>query len=325
MPGRAKVYRILHGKPGVEQPPCPRRTGAEGVKPAAFTYRRVHSADEAVAALVELGDEAKLVAGGQSLVPMMNFRLARPEALVDIGRLDELRFVRAEGDGRLRVGALTRHRDLEHLAPELRDAGFAILPSAARFIGHYAIRASGTFGGSIAHADPAAEWCMVAQLLDAEITILGRSGTRTVAGADMFKGFLETDLAPDEMIVDVALRGFGQTAIQEMCRRQGDFAVVAAAVALDTDAGPGGTCREARVVLGGVGGTVVRVPEAEAALVGSPPSAGSFAAAAEAASQAIDPPGDLNGPPEYRRHLAAVLVRRALEDASSGALAASIA
>ncbi|HEY1003026.1 MAG TPA: FAD binding domain-containing protein, partial [Streptosporangiaceae bacterium] len=133
------------------------------MKPAPFSYHHARSAEEAVSLLAELGDDAKLLAGGQSLVAMMNFRLARPAALVDISRLTGLRYVR-EHDGELRIGALALHRDLERLADPGVLAGFGLLPRAARYIGHYAIRAAGTFGGSIAHADPAAEWCMAALL-----------------------------------------------------------------------------------------------------------------------------------------------------------------
>jgi carbon-monoxide dehydrogenase medium subunit len=154
---------------------------------------------------------------------------------------------------------------------------------------------------------------MIAELLDAEITVLGPAGERTVSAADMFKGFLETDLRPDEMILEVRLRGFDHTSIKEVCRRQGDFAVAAAAVALSIS---DGRCTEARVVLGGVGGSVVRVTSAEDALVGAAPSESLFAAAAAAAAAVINPPTDLHGPPEYRRHLASVLVRRALIDAA---------
>lgn len=283
------------------------------MKPPVFAYHRVTTPEEAVARLAELGDEAKVIAGGQSLVPMMNFRLARPEALVDISRLDELRYVRLGDNGRLHVGALARHRDLEALDEQACLHGFGIVPAAARHIGHYAIRAAGTFGGSLAHADPAAEWCMLAELLDAEITILGPDGTRMVPAAEMFKGFLETDLGPDEMILEVSLRGFRRAAIQEMCRRHGDFAIVAAAVALDM---AGDCCETARVVLGGVGGSVVRIAAAEEILAGSALSKEAFAEASAAAAAAIDPPADLNGPPEYRRHLASVLVRRALFEAA---------
>ena len=282
------------------------------MKPAVFSYRRVDTPEEAVAALVELGEDAKLIAGGQSLVPMMNFRLARPEALVDISRLDQLRYVRPDGDGGLCIGALTLHRDLERLSGPLGD-GCSILPQAARHIGHYTIRAAGTFGGSLAHADPASEWCMVALLLDAEITLLGPAGERTVAAADFFKGFLETDLGADEMIVEVRLRCPELASIQEVCRRQGDFAVVAAAVALRTG---DGRCTDARVVLGGVAGSALRIRAAEAALVGERFSEGSFQAAAAVAATDISPPADLNGPPEYRRHLVRVLVRRALAEAA---------
>lgn len=282
------------------------------MKPPVFDYRRAASAEEAVGLLAELGDEAKLLAGGQSLVPMMNFRLARPTALVDIGRLDELRFVRNER-GTLVVGALARHTDLEHPSdPHVLD-GFSVLGRAARQIGHYVIRQSGTFGGSLAHADPAAEWCMVALLLDAEVGILGPRGRRVVTAGDFFKGFLDTDLAPDEMVVDVRLSGaFPHAGFQEFARRHGDFAVVAAAAALSLE---GDVVREARVVLGGVGGSAVRSAEAEDALRGREASPEAFAAAGEAAAGAIDPPADLQGTPGYRRQLASVLVRRALTEA----------
>lgn len=282
------------------------------MKPAAFEYHRAETPEEAVSLLTTLGDDAKLIAGGQSLVAMMNFRLARPSALVDVSRLDDLRFVRRENGGLL-VGALARHRDLEHPDDPRELDGFSVLPRVAREIGHYVIRQSGTFGGSIAHADPAAEWCMVALLLDAEIGILGPSGRRVVPSGQFFRGFLDTELAADEMIVDVRLSGaFPYVGFQEFARRHGDFAVVAAAAALGIE---GGTVQDARVVLGGVGGTVVRSAGAEQALRGSAVGGATFAAAAEAAASDIDPPSDLQGTPEYRRHLASVLVRRALEEA----------
>ena len=286
------------------------------MKPPVFEYHRPASADEAVALLASLGEDAKLLAGGQSLVAMMNFRLARPTALVDISRLDELRFVRRD-NGSLLVGALARHRDLEFPSDPATFDGFSVLPRAARQIGHYVIRQSGTFGGSIAHADPAAEWCMVALLLDAEIGVLGPEGTRRTVPADgFFQGFLMTDLAADEMIVDVRLSGaFPHAGFQEFARRHGDFAVVAAGAALSMD---GGTVKDARVVLGGVGGAPVRSAAAEELLRGADAGPGAFRAAADAAASEIDPPADLQGSPEYRRQLAAVLVRRALEEAVAG-------
>jgi len=286
------------------------------MKPAPFTYHRAHSADEAVSLLAELGDEAKLIAGGQSLVAMMNFRLARPAALIDVSRLSELRYVRADS-GALRIGALALHRDLEQLAEPDLLSGFGVLPRAAKYIGHYAIRAAGTFGGSIAHADPAAEWCMTALLFDAEIVARGPAGDRVIAAEQFFQGFLETDLQPDEMIVEVRLPASRpHAAISEFARRHGDFAIVAAAAAVDL---AGGTCQDARVVLGGVAGTVQRAREAEAALVGSGLSAEAIAAAGAAAAAAADPPDDIHGSAEYRQHLVQVLVGRALREAISDA------
>lgn len=286
------------------------------MKPAPFSYHRARSADEAVSLLAELGDDAKLLAGGQSLVAMMNFRLARPAALVDISRLAELRYVRAH-DGGLRIGALALHRDLERLTDPGLLAGFGMLPQAARYIGHYAIRAAGTFGGSIAHADPAAEWCMAALLFDAEIVARGPGGERVIPVAGFFKGFLETGLRPDEMITEVRLPAPRPgAAICEFARRHGDFAIVAVAAAVDRD---GGACRDARVVLGGVAGTVERAAGAEATLIGSSLDADVIAAAAQQAAAGTDPPGDIHGSAEYRRHLIQVLAARAIGEAAGHA------
>jgi carbon-monoxide dehydrogenase medium subunit len=286
------------------------------MKPAPFSYHRARSADEAVALLAELGDDAKLLAGGQSLVAMMNFRLARPAALVDISRLAELRYVRADNSG-MRVGALALHRDLERLADPALLPGFGLLPRAARYIGHYAIRAAGTFGGSIAHADPAAEWCMAALLFDAEIVARGPAGERVVPAGGFFTGFLETELRPDEMIVEVRLPAPRPgAAICEFARRHGDFAIVAVAAWVDRE---DGVCRDARVVLGGVGGTVQRATGAEAALIGSGLSSGAIEGAAQEAAAGSDPPGDIHGSAEYRRHLVRVLTARAIEEAAANA------
>jgi carbon-monoxide dehydrogenase medium subunit len=286
------------------------------MKPAPFSYHRARSAGEAVSLLAELGDDAKLLAGGQSLVAMMNFRLARPAALVDISRLAELRYVRADGAG-LRIGALALHRDLERLTDPGLLAGFGMLPRAARYIGHYAIRAAGTFGGSIAHADPAAEWCMAALLFDAQIVALGPGGERLIPVGSFFHGFLETGLRPDEMIIEVRLPSPRPgAAICEFARRHGDFAIVAVAAAVDSD---GGACRDARVVLGGVGGTVQRAAGAEATLIGSGLGADVIAAAAQEAAAGTDPPGDIHGSAEYRRHLIQVLAARAIGEAAGHA------
>ncbi|MBV8953011.1 MAG: xanthine dehydrogenase family protein subunit M [Solirubrobacterales bacterium] len=281
------------------------------MKPAPFEYHRVHSRDEAIARLSELGEDAKLLAGGQSLVPMMNFRIVRPSALIDITRVPGLDHV-ARDDGALSIGALVRHATLEHLGPEA-SSGYEILPRAARFVGHFPIRARGTFGGSLAHADPAGEWCMLALALDAQIVCEGPAGAREVEAADFFQGFMTTALAPEEIVTEVRFpRPWPQAAIQEFARRHGDFAIVAVIAALEL---VDGRCREARIVIGGVDEVPVRVPEAEEALRGAEPEPSAFEEAAAAAAREIDPVGDLHGSVRYRRELTEVLVRRALHEA----------
>jgi carbon-monoxide dehydrogenase medium subunit len=236
------------------------------VKPAAFAYHRVDTVDEAVDRLGQLGDDAKVLAGGQSLAPMMNFRLARPSALVDITRIPALRYLYREGPA-LRVGALTTHHAVETSSdPGVAD-GYGILRRAAKYVGHYPIRTRGTFGGAVAHADPAAEWPMLALLLDAEIVALGPQGERAIPAAEFFQGFMTTALAPDELLTEVRFPAPpARAAIQEFARRAGDFAIVAAvaAVELDGDAGERPVCRSARVVLGGAG-SVSRIAASRAA------------------------------------------------------------
>jgi aerobic carbon-monoxide dehydrogenase medium subunit len=279
------------------------------VKPAPFAYYRADSVDGTVALLAELGDEAKILAGGLSLVPMMNFRLARPSALVDISRLNGLSYLDASADG-LRIGALTTHRAVEtaHLP------AFAVLPRAARWIGHYPIRARGTFGGSIAHADPASEWCLLAVLLDARITVAGPAGQRTIPAADFFLGYYTTSLEPDEMITEIWFRRpAGHAAFTEFAVRQGDFAIVSAGVLLDII---DGRCRNSKVVLGGVGPLPVTVDTS--ALDSQPATNDTWTAMGAQAAAQIDPPSDTHGDAAYRRHLAATLVRRALTEAGTG-------
>jgi aerobic carbon-monoxide dehydrogenase medium subunit len=281
------------------------------VKPAPFTYHRAHSVAETVALLAELGDEAKILAGGLSLVPMMNFRLARPAALVDVSRIEGLSYLRAGQDG-LRIGALTTHRTVETCRDPGVLAGFGVLPRAARWIGHYPIRARGTFGGSIAHADPASEWCLLAVLLDARITLAGPAGQRTIAAAEFFRGYYTTEAEPDEMVTEVWFpRPAPRAVLAEFAVRQGDFAIVAAAVSLAVD---GGLCREGRVVLGGVGALPVTITPGP--LAGQPASAETWQAMGEHAARQIDPPEDTHGSAGYRRRLAATLVQRALAEAA---------
>jgi aerobic carbon-monoxide dehydrogenase medium subunit len=282
------------------------------VKPAPFTYHRAHSVAETVALLADLGDEAKILAGGLSLVPMMNFRLARPAALVDVTRIEGLSYLRAGQDG-LRIGALTTHRAVETCRDPEVLAGFGVLPRSARWIGHYPIRARGTFGGSIAHADPAAEWCLLAVLLDARITLVGPAGQRTIAAADFFAGYYTTAAEPDEMVTEVWIpRSASRAVLAEFAVRQGDFAIVAAAVSVNID---DGLCREGRVVLGGVGALPVTITGAS--LAGQPATTATWRAMGEHAASQIDPPEDTHGSAGYRRRLAATLVQRALAEAAT--------
>jgi carbon-monoxide dehydrogenase medium subunit len=282
------------------------------VKPAAFEFRRASTVEEAVGQLGELGDDAKLLAGGQSLVPMMNFRLVRPSALVDINGIAGLQYVEPRAGG-LRIGALTPHRWVELMEdPEVLE-GFGVLKRAARWVGHYPIRTRGTFGGSIAHADPSAEWCMLAVLLDAEIVVLGREGERVIPASDFFYGFFMTALEPDEMIVEVRFpEPAPHAAIQEFARRAGDFAIVSAAVSVDVR---DGESRSASIVLGGVADVPLRVEAAEKVLEGADLGPEAFEETGREAARAIDPASDIHGSAEYRRDLAAVLVKRALTEA----------
>lgn len=281
------------------------------MKPSPFTYHRAYSAPEAVELLGELGDEAKLLAGGQSLVPMMNFRLARPSALVDIGQVGELDYLRRDGDV-LCIGALTRHRAVE-TAPAGPLDGYRVLSKAARWIGHFPIRTRGTFGGSIAHADPTAEWCLLTLLLDAEIVVLGPSGKRTVPARSWFTGFMSTDCSPEEVVTEIRFpRPRPCAALTEYARRTGDFGIAVAAVALDVQEG---VCADVAIALGGVAGSPIRLPEVERAVQGQPATAQTWRDAAAAASAAVDPPSDMHGSTAYRKQLVGTLLIRAFTEA----------
>lgn len=280
------------------------------MKPPPFVYHRARSAEDAVDALARFGDDAKVLAGGQSLVAMMNLRLARPSALVDISAVPGLRYVLAEGSS-LRIGALTTHAQIEEY-PILLD-GLDVLQRAARWVGHYPVRTQGTFGGSIAHADPAAEWCLLAVLFDAEIVALGRSGQRRIPAKEFFRGFLTTALEPDELLVETRFpSGADHSSLTEFARRHGDFAIVAAGVAFDVD---DGRCRNVRIALAGVADRPVRIEEAEGVLEGEQPDKEAFREVAQMASGSIDPPADIHATTEYRKYLAAGLIERALIEA----------
>ena len=283
------------------------------MKPAAFTYHAARSIDEAVALLSAHGDDGKLIAGGQSLVPMMNMRLAQPRHLVDINAVVGLDAIRRDGD-RLVLGALVRHQALAH-APLVR-AHCPILAAAAASIGHYAIRTRGTLGGSLAHADPAAQLPLIASLLDAEIELRSARGDRTVAAADFFAGVFTTALAPDELLTALRVpcapsgQGWG---FRSMSRRVGDFALAAAAVTLTLDGA--GRVEALHAALGGVEATPVTMGPMAYTQQGQAPNAAWIAALARAFAAACDPIDDPRVPATYRRELAEALLARALADA----------
>ncbi len=282
------------------------------MKPPAFKYVAAGTVEEATAQLAEYGEDAKPIAGGQSLVPMMNFRLVSPAVLVDIRGIAPPDAIEEAG-GHIRIGALTRHRALE-ISPLIRDR-FPVLSAAMVHVAHLAIRNRGTIGGSLCHADPAAELPAMAVLLDARIHVARRNGERTVEAGAFFEGALWTALEDGEIVtrIDIPLlppgTGWG---FHEFARRHGDFGLAGAAV---TATGSAGRATEVRIALLGVGETPVRAPAAEALLTGTGFEPDSVAAAVEAVRDGIDPDDDLHASADYRRHLAGVLAERALGDA----------
>lgn len=281
------------------------------MKPAPFRYHRARDVEDTTALLAELGEEAKVIAGGQSLVAMMNFRLARPAHLVDIGCLRELDHLGVGAEGELSIGALTTHHTVEISPPHKLGAGFDIIRDAMAWIGHVPIRTRGTVGGSMAHGDSTAEWCLLAVLLDAEFVAQSLRGQRRIRAREFFFGYYTTALDADEILVEIVFpRPAPHAALTEFAERRGDFAIVSAAVDLDSD---GRAVHGGRVALGGVAAMPVRVQEAEAVLA----AGGSFRDCAQAAAAAVDPPGDANGSTQYRKHLIRTLVERACEEAMS--------
>ena len=284
------------------------------MKPAPFEYHAPATVDEAVDVLAAVAPEdGRVLAGGQSLAPSMAFRLARPAHLVDINRIAGLDAI-TSGDGMLSIGATARHASFHR--PVLDGALGALLSGVVRHIAHYPIRIRGTFCGSIAHADPASEWCLVAATLDAEMTARSTRGARTIAAGDFFEGALVTALAEDEILVATGLRllaGDARWGFREFSRRAGDYALaMALAVYREVD----GVIVEPRVGVGGAEGRPRRIAEAEAVLAGAPPDAALFDAAAAEAAAALDPMEDNQASALYRRELAAAMVRRALESAA---------
>jgi len=281
------------------------------MKPAPFDYFSPATVDEALALLDEHGGDAKPLAGGQSLIPAMNFRLARPAVLVDLNRIADLAYVRAAPGG-VAIGAMTRQRAVERSDDVARAA--PLLAEAMPSIAHPQIRNRGTLGGSIAHADPSAELPAVMLALDAQFRAKSATGERSIAAGEFFKGMLETALAPGELLVEIAvprLPASSGTAFLEMARRHGDYALVGVAVVVTLD--PRGRCQEAKLSLLSVGDGPVLATEAGKVLAGQSPSEELLRAAGDAAAtRDVDPPSDIHASSAYRRQLVAVLTRRAL-------------
>lgn len=284
------------------------------MKPAPFDYHSPHTLEEATALLAKYGSDAKPLAGGQSLIPAMNFRLATPAVLVDLNAIDGLAHITPTATG-LRLGGMTRHRTIERSDQVARVA--PLVSAAMPFVAHPAIRTRGTVGGSLAHADPAAELPAVMLALGARFTVLSDRGSRVIAAADFFTGLFSTALAPSELLTDIEIEacasGSGH-AFQEISRRHGDFALAGAAAAVAVH--PDGRCTSARVALLSVGDRPVIAEHVARTLTGETPTKELIRAAAEGAAAAdIDPPGDIHASSRYRRQLAAVLIRRVLERA----------
>jgi carbon-monoxide dehydrogenase medium subunit len=285
------------------------------MKPAPFRYHAPKTIEEAVATLAEVaGEDGRVLAGGQSLVPIMAFRLARPSHLVDINGVAALARLAVDGD-KLAIGACVRHAAF-HKPVEDGPLG-RLLAKVVRHIAHYPIRTRGTFCGSIAHADPASEWCLVAAALGAEMVAKCVGGTRTIKAEDFFRGIMTTALKEDELLIEVRLPMLPagtRCGFYEFSRRAGDFALGMALVTFRVE---NGVIAEPRVAVGGVEPQPRRIAQAEAALKGRTPGKPAFEAAAAAAAAAVDPLEDAVTSAEYRRDLTGTVTRRALEQANA--------
>jgi carbon-monoxide dehydrogenase medium subunit len=274
-----------------------------------FDYAAPESLEEAVKLLAEGGEDAKALAGGHSLLPLMKLRLAAPTLLVDLRRVPGLHGVQKE-DGQVRIGSMTRHADLES------DSSLGVVARAASLIADQQVRNRGTIGGSLVHGDPAADLPAVTLALEATLTVQGTGGQRTIAAADMFQDYLTTAVEAAEILTEIRIPdmdgwSFGY---EKFARRSEDWAMVGVC-ALVKKAGDG-SCEDVRIGLTHMGSTPLRASAAEEALRGSGLDAQAIASAAEQAAEGTDPPGDLNAEPEYKKHLARVLTRRALEEAA---------
>jgi len=282
------------------------------MKPPKFAYHAPATVDEAIALLTRYGDDAKLLAGGQSLMPLLNFRLTRPAALIDLNRVEGLAGIR-EVDGQVRFGAMTRQRAIEFSAVVARR--LPLLVEATKLVGHLPIRSRGTIGGSIAHADPAAEYPTVLAALDGEVVLRGPRGERVVKPADFFQTYLTTSLGRDEVLTEVrlpAMDGKAGWAFEEFSRRQGDFAIVGIAAVV---AGDGARCTMARLATAGAGPVPVRLRAAEQVLEAQGLGDAAIEAAAARAAETVEPDSDLHASAAYRKNLTRVLTERAVRRA----------
>ena len=282
--------------------------------PPEFDYLRPHSVAEAVTELGRAGEDAKVLAGGQSLLPLLRLRLAYPTALVDLAGVGELRGVRQDGD-KLVIGAMTTHHEVVH--DPLIFASCPVLAQATATVADPAVRHRGTIGGALSHADPAGDLPAVALALDAEFVIAGPNGRRTVPAAEFFSDYLETAVQPGELLAEIRVPALGPewgSAYEKFNRVAQAWAIVGVAALVRRD---GDTIAEARVGLTNMGPTPVRASATEQALVGQSIQNGGIVRAAELAADDTDPPGDLSAQPDYRRHLARVLTRRAVRQAAS--------
>ncbi len=284
------------------------------MKPPKFQYCAPNSLDEATALLHQHAVDAKVLAGGQSLMPLLNMRLVRPQVVIDVNRVSELQYISPAPGGGLAVGALTRQRELER--SDLVRETAPLLAAALPFIGHFPTRNRGTVGGSMVHADPAAELPAVSVALGAEFVLTRAQGRREVPAADFFLDYLTTALEPDELLTEVrwpTLDGRWGWGFQEVCRREGDFALVGGAALLQLD--DDGRCLDARITMFGVGSVPLRMERAEQALAGSKADNAAVADAASLVSEDLTPQSDVHASSQYRKEVAGVLARRTLREA----------
>jgi carbon-monoxide dehydrogenase medium subunit len=283
------------------------------MKPPPFEYFAPERVEDAIELLSRYGEDGKILAGGQSLMPLMNLRLARPQVIIDINRIPALDYIAERANGELAIGALTRQRSLEH-SPDVKELN-PLLAATLPFIGHFQIRNRGTMGGSLAHADPAAELPAVNLALEAELVLKSAYGERTIPAGEFFLGTMTTAIEPTELLTEIRFprwRAGSGWAVEEVARRRGDFAIVGVVVSLQLD--QNGLCEETRIALFGVGDRPVRAVRGEEILRGQRAETKILAEAAHAAAAELDPVSDVHASREYRREVGACLIRRALQN-----------